>query len=480
MQHIPQFLTEMVHSCAVLGCKNRSNKEECKGLKFYTLPFRNEELLKTWLALICRRRNEVTIHSRVCSAHFAGGIKKNDSLPQIFPLQKCIPTQVPAPATIPSDIVDHDHCYCSLDFQSVTPSIVLHPGSSYLTPILASDIIPLQTPTCHRLTIDAATLTDLSIQPTSSFCIELFTNNNDAIQFYTGFESYDMLISCFKFLGDDVNHLQYKDTSAESSTRMHSEETRGAPRSLTPLNEFFLVLCRLRCALLVNDIAYRFGVLRATVCRIFTTWINFLYYSFKEINIWPSRQQIDDFMPQAFKDIYPTTRCIIDATEIFIQTPSNPQAQQLTFSSYKNHNTLKSLVAITPSGGVCFVSKLYGGNISDRELTERCGILSLLEPGDSIMADRGFTIADLLELKGVALNIPPMKTSDQFTQRELTITRRIANLRIHVERAIGRIKNFKLLNDNPNNMARVADQIFFVCAFLSNFHGPLCNSDKKN
>ena len=231
MQHIPQFLTEMVHSCAVLGC---TNKEECKGLKFYTLP------------------------------------KKNDSLPQIFPWQKCIPTQVPAPAMIPSDIVDHNHCYCSLDFQS--PSIVLHPGSSYLTPILASDIIPLQTPTCHRLTIDAATLTDLSIQPTSSFCIELFTNNNDAIQFYTGFESYNiMLISSFKFLGDDVNHLQYKDTSTEPSTRVHSEETRGAPRSLTPLNEFFLVLCRLRCALLVNDIAYRFGVSRATVCRIFTT-----------------------------------------------------------------------------------------------------------------------------------------------------------------------------------------------------------------
>ena len=135
-----------------------------------------------------------------------------------------------------------------------------------------------------------------------------------------------MLIGCFKFLGDDVNHLQYKDTSTEPSTRVHSEETRGAPRSLTPLNEFFLVLCRLRCALLVNDIAYRFGVSRATVCRIFTTWINFLYYSFKEINIWPSRQQIDDFMPQAFKDIYPTTRCIVDATEIFIQTPSNPQA----------------------------------------------------------------------------------------------------------------------------------------------------------
>ena len=92
-----------------------------------------------------------------------------------------------------------------------------------------------------------------------------------------------------------------------------------------------------------------------------------------------------------------------------------------------------------------------------------------------VMADRGFTIADLLDMKGVALNIPPMKVSDQFTQRELTTTRRIATLRIHVERAIGRINNFKLLSDIPNSMTRIADQMFFVYTMPSNFHSPLCS-----
>ena len=35
------------------------------------------------------------------------------------------------------------------------------------------------------------------------------------------------------------------------------------------------------------------------------------------------------------------------------------------------------------------------------------------------MADKGFTIVDLLDAKCVSLNIPPMKTQNQFMEREL-------------------------------------------------------------
>ena len=305
------------------------------------------------------------------------------------------------------------------------------------------------------------------------FCIERFVDDDAAINFYTGFESYQMLHICFQYLGKSANHLKY--WGKQPHTLSIENRGSGSSRLLTPINEFFLVLCRLRCGLMERDLAYRFGVSQPTVSRIFITWINFMYTKFKEVNIWPSRAQVLHFMPQSFKEFYPTTRCIIDATEIFIQSPSDPIAQQLTFSSYKNHNTFKALIGITPSGTICFVSKLYGGSISDRELTQKSGLLDLLEPGDSVMADKGFTIADLTERCGVTLNIPPMKHDDQFTERELLTTRRIASLRIHVERAIGKIKNFKILNDIPNNMARIADQIFFVCAMLSIFDPPLCS-----
>ena len=56
-------------------------------------------------------------------------------------------------------------------------------------------------------------------------------------------------------------------------------------------------------------------------------------------------------------------------------------------------------------------------------------------------------------------------------QVELQEGRSIAHLRIHVERAIGRIKNFTILTGKlPISMTRIADQIVSVCTFLSNFH----------
>ena len=173
--------------------------------------------------------------------------------------------------------------------------------------------------------------------------------------------------------------------------------------------------------------------------------------------------------------MYPTTRCIIDATEIFIEMPTNLTAQQLTYSNYKNHNTLKALVAITPSGAISFISDLYGGNISDKKLTQISGLLNLLECGDSIMADRGFNIQDILP-SGVTLNIPPhLDESGQLSESERTTTRRIASVRIHVERAIERIKNYQILHNVPNSMHNRINQIFFICSILTNFLPPLVN-----
>ena len=68
------------------------------------------------------------------------------------------------------------------------------------------------------------------------------------------------------------------------------------------------------------------------------------------------------------KDFCSTLSCIIDGTEIYIEQPKHPEAKQLTFSIYKNHNTLKYLIGISGDGAINFVSTLEGGSISDRDL----------------------------------------------------------------------------------------------------------------
>lgn len=162
------------------------------------------------------------------------------------------------------------------------------------------------------------------------------------------------------------------------------------------MQEFILTLLRLRLGLLVQHLSDTFSISKSSVCKVFTTWISFLAITLRDVLlIWPSKEMVRLNLPRSFRN-YPSTRVIIDCTEIFIQKPTSPAAQRATWSEYKSHNTMKTLVGITPSGFFSFVSKLWSGSTSDRKLTQKSGILELIEEGDHIMADRGFAIRDLL------------------------------------------------------------------------------------
>lgn len=69
-----------------------------------------------------------------------------------------------------------------------------------------------------------------------------------------------------------------------------------------------------------------------------------------------------------------------------MRRPTPPRSSQ-----YKGHCTIKFLIDITPCGSIAFVSDGYPGSITDDEIVLSSGLLNLLERGDAIMADRGFT-----------------------------------------------------------------------------------------
>lgn len=197
----------------------------------------------------------------------------------------------------------------------------------------------------------------------------------------------------------------------------------------------------------------------------------------------PTVDQVLGTLPSTFKEKFPTTFAIIDGSEVFIETPSDLHMQSSTWSQYKHHNTVKFLVACTPNGAICYISPVFVGSISDVELTRVGGFLTTLQdkPGVSIMADKGFTIKDMLKELNIELNIPPfLERKQQLPPEEVQAERKIASLRIHVERAIGRIKVYSILKGTiPLSMARITNQIVFVCAFLTNFQPALVPLPKE-
>ena len=218
-----------------------------------------------------------------------------------------------------------------------------------------------------------------------------------------------------------------------------------------------------------------------TTSRIIITWINYLYFTLGAVPIWPSKSQVQEAMPESFKRSYPNTRCIIDCTELFCQSPSSLRTQSCLYSFYKHHVTYKGLVGIAPSGAITFISQLYDGSISDQEIVARSGILNprLWDVGDSCMADRGFTIADDLKKLKVDLNIPSFLSGrDQLTKAEVKESQSIASVRIHIERAIRRIKKFKQIrNEIPLIYHGSINQLWTVTCLLCNFLPPLIQKD---
>ncbi|CAC5406744.1 unnamed protein product [Mytilus coruscus] len=190
---------------------------------------------------------------------------------------------------------------------------------------------------------------------------------------------------------------------------------------------------------------------------------------------WPDKDNLIKNMPVVFKLSYPRCISIIDCFEVFIQRPANLTARAQTWSSYKHRNTIKFLVSITPTGAISFVSKAFGGRTSDKVITQRSGFLDKLEHGDQVLAYRGFLIAEELASRHASLVIPAFtKGKSQLSAKEVEQTRKIAHVRIHVERAIEQLKNFNILSSNMSiYLVPHSDSIVTLCSAVCNLHPKL-------
>ncbi|XP_004213091.1 uncharacterized protein LOC101237675 [Hydra vulgaris] len=248
----------------------------------------------------------------------------------------------------------------------------------------------------------------------------------------------------------EPKQYQFSPASKPSST-----EKPGPARQLFVEDEVLLTLMRIRLDSPLQDLT-------------FSRELEPLIY-------WPAPEETLSFTHPYFIGDFVYVEGIGDCTEQTIQKSANAKAQYQTYSSYKSRNTLKKLIFCTKGGSISFVSKGYSGSSSDRFITENCNVARRFTPGFIALFDKGFNVQDLFLSRQVKAVIPPfLRSKRQFTPSEVYHCKRIARARIHIERVIGRLKEYRLLkNTLPITLVPLIDNIWIIAAAIVNLQPPL-------
>lgn len=446
----------MVNFCAVINCSNRADRNKDKS--FYRLPSvitnEGEEMKKItedcrrkWLENIKRSDIKPTNyqHTRVCSDHFIKGkpahrrmVNDPDWAPTLN-LGHSAGISSPCPER-------HERLKGRKQRQAQVEAaralLSLHDTNSTCEPDTNAENQPggmttqtdLDMKTVSALEEEVLNLTveKLRLQETiSAFEMkpESFEGENEKVLYLTGLPSYLILMTVFNFVSPFMTEIRRT--------------------SVTKFQQLLLVLMKLRLNLPNQYLAYKFSVSASTVSKIFLNVLDILFIRLKPLIHWPDRESLRKTMPLEFKKHFGNkVAVIIDCFEVFIERPSNLEARAQTWSSYKHHNTVKILIGITPQGVISFLSKAWGGRVSDKYLTENSGFLNKLTPGDVVLADRGFDIKDSVGLMCAEVKVPAFtKGRTQLSAFDVESTRKIAHVRIHVERVIGTVRQkYTILN----------------------------------
>ena len=323
----------------------------------------------------------------------------------------------------------------------------------------------------------------------SNICLEFFSlagfeDSDSDIQYYTGFPSIATFDACVNYLRLDdqaetmVWHCRKSIVDAVScSTR--SKIPGGGPKCKLWREKFFLTMVLLRRGTDIRMLADLYRVDSQTVSQVASAMINYMYLRLGVIPIWPQLSQVAENLPAVFKELYPSTFMIIDVTEIQCETALSFPAQSQLHNSCKPLTTLKGLVGMTPGGTVAFVSKLFDGSISNRELTIKSRFLEMLAEaghGASLVADKDFNIKDLLIPLGVSLNILTFERSGKQIAPE--DGQSIAKPLIHVERLTEHIKEYNIFSSTiPAALYPVVNEMWSVCSLLTRFQEVLSLTD---
>uniref|UniRef100_A0A672FA09 THAP-type domain-containing protein n=1 Tax=Salarias fasciatus TaxID=181472 RepID=A0A672FA09_SALFA len=283
-----------------------------------------------------------------------------------------------------------------------------------------------------------------ALQLRQRFGIERLSGSDEDVRFYTRVASYRHFLAFWRLIEPAVTH--------KMSCVFTSQQ------KLRPIDELLLFLMYLSVGFPLRDLAERFSVHRTTASRIISSWTHFLYCLLGRQRLGIPPETVKAQLLPEFK-AFPDTQVELDCTEVYCQTPASLLLHSEVFSSYKSHATFKAMIGMAPHGAVTFVSGLYAGSMSDREIFKLSGIIKLLKPDMAIMVYRPAFL----------------QSKKQMSGEDVRQTQSIARLRVHVERCIRRVKENKLFDkDIPLSVCGNTEELFSLACFLVNCqNGPL-------
>ena len=257
-------------TCCIPTCN--SNTKRNPELSFYRIPS-DKNLRKRWLHWIGRANFAPNSYYRVCSKHFVGGKKTClNNLPTL--VQKLLKPTPTKPRTT-SKCRDRDYPSEADSLQNEQPSELTLLRDKTLE--LEHVIETLEAKNKEQKE-DISCLEEKVQQ--CSFSVDRFKNNNTDFELYTGFPNYSTFKAFYNYLSPACERLQYIG-SCNRTSKGAVEDKCGPKRMLSPEEELFMCLTRLRLGLLERDLANRFNLSVSQVSRIWVTMARFFVYTDK-------------------------------------------------------------------------------------------------------------------------------------------------------------------------------------------------------
>ncbi len=481
--------------CCVVGCHRNSQADQGK-VSFFSFPKKNQEQRQKWVNAVHRVNPDGSQwkpgpYAKICSDHFVSGRwspTRND--PDYAPTQ--FPTKH-VKAKSDQDVAR----YARLQSRSLAQSMTRidnceSGGEEELTPSnsqasqTASDLQLAKA--SFRVTFESFE-SEIIVSPEQKICNKstqissTISYAHDAgVQVHFGQEE---LASLGGFDVVAMTERQFKAFTGIQKNLFHfildlAEDDIKSSRIIERDGKLALFLVKLKLNPTFAALSGMFQLRREEAAsQCFSEVLSAMVKIAKTGVIWFSKDKIQARLPPSFKALYPETRVIIDCSEIPCEKPHLLKQRTLLYSNYKSRHTLKFLVGCAPSGEIMFISETYGGRTTDTEATIKSGLMTLIENGDAVLADKGFPhIEGGVNTKGGVLVMPPFKDKQrQFSTQDNKSAYDCASVRVHIERCIARMKVFNCLHFVRLDEFKFIDDILYVISYLCNMGNDLIKQD---